>query len=79
MYGYDQEVVSRDLEGEVGRAEVHQSQRNEQPEHGSQAREQRALRIEERRVAEEALHEHEEAEQRSEEEQHRERARGQHA
>ena len=71
MYGYDQEVGSRELEGEVGRAEVHQSQGSEQPEHGSQAREQRTLGIQERGVAEEALREHEKAEHSGEEERER--------
>ena len=72
MYGYDQEVVSRKLEGEVGGAEVDGPQDNEKTEHWTQ--EQRAhfaLRLEERHRTEKALRGHEEKKHRREEERHR--------
>ena len=74
MYGYDQEVVSRELEGEVGGAEVGGPQGNENPECSSQGRLCSALHVEAQRCAQEAGGGHEEEKHRIEEERYREKA-----
>ena len=74
MYGYDQEVVSRELEGEVGGAEVGGPQGNENPECSSQGRICSALHVEAQRYAQEAGGGHEEEKHCIEEERYREKA-----
>jgi hypothetical protein len=74
MYGYDQEVVSRKLEGEVGGAEVGGPQGNENPECSSQGRIDSAPHVEAQRCAQEAGGGYEEKKYGIEEERYREKA-----
>lgn len=71
MYGYDQEVVSRENGGEVGRPEAGGPQGNENPERRSKEQLHITLHVQEERRAQEAGGDGEKEEHRIEKEEHR--------